>query len=150
MQEDIYPLTISKTAMAYEFVSIGTKGSIDKLVIYSETEFEKVYNLGFGDKDPRTNKISDTVITNNGDAHKVLLTVASTLYFFTERFKDVLVFLAGSSKSRTRLYRIAISNHFRLISADFEVYGSYHGRWTLFEKNTDYEAFIVKRKKVPL
>lgn len=150
MQGDVYPLTISKTAMAYEFGSIGTKGSIHKLVIYSETAFENVYNLGFGDKDPLTNKVIDTVITNNGDAYKVLLTVASTLYFFTERFQDALVFLAGSSKSRTRLYRIAINNHFRLISTDFEVYGSYNERWTLFEKNTDYEAFIVKRKKLPL
>jgi hypothetical protein len=35
----------------YEFVSEGPKGSIKKIVEYTETSTENVYNLGFGDYD---------------------------------------------------------------------------------------------------
>ncbi len=101
MKIDKYPVIVGETSMVFEFVSEGIRGSIPKLVIYSETHlhnFYNFYNLGFGDKDEATGQIDDEVITNNGDSEKVLATVASTLYIFMERYPDAMAFAMGSTK----------------------------------------------------
>ncbi|MEJ7681298.1 MAG: hypothetical protein WKG06_26305 [Segetibacter sp.] len=92
------------------------------MVIYSETDTRNFYNLGFGDKD-ETGNIDDKVVTNNGDSEKVLATVASTLYTFTDKFPEAMIFVTGSTKARTRLYKIGISNYIEEIEVDFEVFG---------------------------
>lgn len=148
MNIDKYPVVIGATSMVYEFVSEGNKGKISKLVIYSQTHLHNFYNLGFGDKDEITGNIDDTVITNNGDSEKVLATVAATLYTFTDKFSDAMVFATGSTTARTRLYRIGISNNLDAIKADFEIFGLTKDKnWVQFEKRKDFEAFLVKRKK---
>ncbi len=134
--------------MVYEFASEGSKGKISKLVIYSETHLHNFYNLGFGDKDETTGDIDDTIVTNNGDSEKVLATVAATLYSFTEKFPDAIIFASGSTAARTRLYRIGITNNLEEIKADFEVFGlTNENNWVRFEKRKDFKAFLVKRKK---
>jgi hypothetical protein len=50
--------------------------------LYSKTDTENVYNLGFGDCNEEHGTIDDLPITNNGDSLKVLATVASTVYAF--------------------------------------------------------------------
>lgn len=147
MRRDKYPVTIGETLMVFEFVSEGIRGSIPKLVIYSETHLHNFYNLGFGDKDETTGQIDDEVITNNGDSEKVLATVASTLYIFMDKFPDAMVFAMGSSKARTRLYRMGISNHLAEIQKDFDVYGLVGNSWKPFEKQTEFIAFLVTKKK---
>ncbi|MVN20833.1 hypothetical protein GO621_04710 [Mucilaginibacter sp. HMF7410] len=133
--------------MVFEFVSEGINGKISKLVIYCETHLHNFYNLGFGDKDETTGEIDDEVVTNNGDSEKVLATVASTLYTFTDKFPQAMVFAIGSTKARTRLYRLGISNNVEEIEEDFEVFGLVDKNWQPFEKQTEFEAFLVKRKK---
>ncbi len=147
MKFDKYSITIGETSMVYEFVSEGIHGKISKLVIYSETHLRNFYNLGFGDKDYKTGNIDDKVITNNGDSEKVLATVASTLYIFTDRFPEAMIFATGSTKSRTRLYRIGITNHIEEIENDFEIFGLVKNIWQPFEKQIDFDAFLVRRKK---
>jgi len=147
MNFDKYPVTVGSTYMVYEFVSEGSKGKILKLVIYSETHLHNFYNLGFGDKDEVTGKINDSVVTNNGDSEKVLATVASTLYEFTNRFPEAMIFATGSTKARTRLYRIGITNNIDLIKPDFEIFGLTNEKeWIPFETKKEFEAFLVKRK----
>ncbi len=133
--------------MVFEFVSEGVRGSIPKLVIYSETHLHNFYNLGFGDRDEVTGQIDDEVITNNRDSEKVLATVASTLYIFMERYPDAMIFAMGSTKARTRLYRIGITNNLAEIQKDFDVYGLLQNGWQSFEKQTEYRAFLVTKKK---
>ncbi|RYY06631.1 MAG: hypothetical protein EOP43_05760 [Sphingobacteriaceae bacterium] len=147
MQIAKYPVTTGETSMVFEFTSEGIHGSIAKLVIYSETHLHNFYNLGFGDKDEITGQIDDEVVTNNGDSEKVLATVASTLYIFMEKFPDAMVFATGSTKARTRLYRIGISNNIIEIKEDFNVYGLLNNSWQKFQKQTEYEAFLVIKKK---
>lgn len=60
-----YDIRIGETKRSYEFTSIGIKGKIDKMVSFQETNIENLYNLGFGDKDPITGEIDDTIVTNN-------------------------------------------------------------------------------------
>ncbi len=145
-----YPVITGETSMVFEFTSEGLHGSIPKLIIYSETHLRNFYNLGFGDKDEITGQIDDEIVTNNGDSEKVLATVASTLYIFMEKFPDAMVFATGSTKARTRLYRIGISNNLIEIQEDFEIYGLAENKWQNFQKQTAYEAFLIVQKKIDL
>jgi hypothetical protein len=131
----------------YEFISEGSKGAIKKLVEFSETGTENVYNLAFGDFDERTQAINDLSITNNGDSLKVLATVASTIYAFTEKYPNAWIFATGSTAVRTRLYRMGITNNLVEINLDFQVYGlTQEGIWQEFISGEDYEAFLITKK----
>ena len=79
------------------------------------------YKLGFGDLDIETREINDEVITTNGDGQKVLATVVSTLYAFTGKNPNAYVYATGSSESRTRLYRMGISNNLEELKKDFSL-----------------------------
>lgn len=147
MNLEKYPVEVGETLMSYEFISEGEKGKITKLIIYNNTNLYNLYNLGFGDKNDATGEIDDTIITNNGDSQKVLATVAYTLYTFTDKFPEAMIFVTGSSKARTRLYKIGISNNYALIEPDFQVFGLTENKWFPFDKKDDYEAFLVIRKK---
>jgi hypothetical protein len=57
-----------------------------------------------------------------------------------------MVYATGSTKSRTRLYRMGISKYLEEIKADFEVYGELENGWEEFRKDVEYEAFLVKLK----
>lgn len=129
----------------YEFISEGPKGKIKKVVRYSRID-DYVFNLAFGDLDEITGEISDTIVTNNNDSRKVLATVAGTVYDFTNQYPGSLVLAKGSTLSRTRLYRMGITNYWKEISIDFEVYGLKNKSWEIFTKRRDYEAFLIRRK----
>ena len=147
MLGEIYDFELGTGFQEFEFDSIGPKGVIRKVVQYSETNLKDLYNLGFGDKDNKTNKINDLTIPNNGDSQKVLATVASTLLVFTEYFPEASVIAVGATLARTRLYRIGISNNLDAIEKDFHVYGLKNNKWHKFAKNIPYDAFLVKRKR---
>ena len=142
-----YNYTTDKDSQFFEFISEGPNGKIVKVVQYSETNLENVYNLAFGDYDEQTGKINDTIVTNNYDSKKVLATVASTVYAFTGKKPDAIVYATGSNDARTRLYRIGITNNLVEILHDFDVFGFRNDNWEEFEKAAEYEAFVVKRKK---
>jgi len=133
----------------FEFISEGPKGRIKKIVEYSETGTEGIYNLAFGDYNDTDNTISDMTITNNGDSLKVLATVASTVYAFFEKNPEALIFATGSTAVRTRLYRMGITNNIAEIKEDFNVYGltTDTNEWEGFVVGEDYEAFLITKNK---
>jgi hypothetical protein len=143
-----YPLASSESLMTFEFVSEGTKGLIHKLVRYQPTNLKDIYNLAFGDKDHTTGNIDDTVISNNGDSEKVLATVVATVYAFTDRYPNVWIYATGSTKSRTRLYRMGITKFLSEVDEDFEVLGELNDEWETFRKDVEYEGFLVRRKNL--
>lgn len=67
-----YELKVEKALMVFEFISEGKKGSIPKLIKFSETTLHDFYNLAFGDKDSTTLEINDIVVVNNGDCRTAL------------------------------------------------------------------------------
>lgn len=141
-----YELKAEKSLMVFEFTSEGPKGQISKLIKFSETALKGFYNLAFGDKNLETGDINDTIVSNNGDSDQVLATVVSAVYVFTELKNQAWVYATGSTKSRTRLYRIGISKYFDEVKKDFIVFGMLNGEWKEFEKEVNYTAFVVKRK----
>lgn len=142
-----YEYFTESEAKLFKFSSEGPKGKIKKLVVYSQMLETDIYNLAFGDYDEETDSINDTVISNNNDSQKVLATVVSTLYVFTNKHPDFWVYATGSTPVRTRFYRIGITLNLEEILADFEVFGLSDETWHEFEKGNEYEAFLVKRKK---
>jgi hypothetical protein len=146
MRYSKYQYSSEEQMLYYEFISIGSKGRIKKIVEYSNTSVDGVYNLGFGDYDENTDGIDDKSITNNGDSQKVLATVASTIYAFTGKYPNAWVHVTGSTNVRTRLYRMGITNNLTDISEDFHVYGLINDKWEKFIVGEDYEAFLVTRK----
>ena len=141
-----YPLASSDRLMTFEFISEGPKGLIHKLVRYQLTNLKDVYNLAFGDKDYSTGNIDDTIISNNGDSEKVLATVAATVYAFTDKYPAAWIYATGSTKSRTRLYRMGITKFLSEVAEDFEVLGERNEEWETFRKNIEYDGFLVRRK----
>ena len=142
-----YQLSAENSLTVFEFVSIGPNGRISKLIKYSETHLKDFYNIGFGDKDNLTGEIDDTTVSNNGDSEKVLATVVSSVYAFTDLHPECWVYATGSTRARTRLYRMGIGKYYDKIINDFEVFGLKDDRWVEFDKQIDFDAFIVKRIK---
>ncbi len=141
-----YPLASSDKMMTFEFVSEGNNGLIHKIVKYQPTNLKGLYNLAFGDKDLKTGEIDDKVISNNGDSEKVLATVVSTVYAFTDKYPDVWIYATGSTKARTRLYRMGISKFLDEVTEDFEILGEIDEDWETFKSDFEYDGFLVRRK----
>lgn len=146
MIDDRYQVKTSPEVETFEFDSVGPRGIVRKVVRYTEINIKGFYNLGFGDKDPLTGFISDLTVTNNNGSKKVLATVAATLYAFTDSHPGATIIATGSTKARTRLYRIGISNNLTAIEQDFVVLGLTEADWELFRRNVTYGAFLVRRK----
>ncbi len=143
-----YNLSASDKMMTFEFKSEGNKGVIYKIVKFQPTNLKGVYNLAFGDKNLKTGEIDDKIISNNGDSEKVLATVISTVYAFTDKYPESWVYATGSSKSRTRLYRIGISKFIEEVKNDFEILGELEKDWEEFNINTEYRGFLVRRRQI--
>ena len=111
MKVEKYSLKAEKNLTAFEFVSEGPKGAIKKLIQFQETNEPNLYNLAFGDKVGQT-EINDLAISNNGDSEKVLATVVSALYAFFDKYPAAFVYATGSTKTRTRLYRMGITKYY--------------------------------------
>ncbi len=132
----------------YEFYSEGPKGKIKKVVRFTKIPGQEppAYNLGFGDTSEDTSVIDDSVVTNNEDRDMVLATVANTIIDFTDHYGNYYIYAAGSTPSRTRLYQMGIAGLWEEIGLYFEVYGLKEDNWHQFQRNVNYDAFLVKRK----
>lgn len=146
MELPYYELKTEESFMVFEFTSEGPKGRIPKLIKFSETALKGFYNLAFGNKNLETGDIVDTVVSNNGDSEQVLATVVSAVYSFTDQKSESWVYTTGSTKSRTRLYRMGITKYIDDIKQEFLVFGLRNGEWEDFTVEVDYTAFVVRRK----
>lgn len=149
MNNPKYQYKSEKGYQHFEFISEGMRGLVRKMVEYTPTRQENVYNLGFGDYDEKTKSINDLSVTNNGDSLKVLATVASTVYAFTEKYPNAWIFATGSTEARTRLYRMGITNNLAEIQEDFRVFGLrvIDYEWEEFIVGEDYSAFLITKKE---
>ena len=145
MKYEKYHIEAFSSFLKYEFVSKGPNGHIRKQVIFRQTENARVYNLGFGDVDDESGEINDITVTNNNDSQKILATVGLTVLHFFEKNPDKYVFAIGSTQARTRLYRMGISNNLTEIAEKFEIFGYKGEKWENFKKETDYQAFLIRK-----
>ncbi len=147
MRYEKYQFRADEDLKIFEFWSVGRKGSIRKRVHFQSSGRVDVYNLAFGDVNPQTDEINDSVTTNNGDTEKVLATVAATVFAFLDKYPNVIVYATGSMPARTRLYQMGISKNFEEIREKFEIFGLLEDIiWVEYEKNIPYSAFYIKNK----
>lgn len=146
MKNEQYVVESSSSLLKFEFHSEGPKGRIRKQIVFRAFEdAPTVFNLGFGDVD-ENDEINDTVVTDNRDSQKVLTTVALAVLRFYEKYSGNFVYVTGSTKSRTRMYRMGIAKNIDEISANFVIYGYVYDSWEEFRQNTDYQAFLIEKK----
>ena len=145
MRYESYPIKADASSLRFEFFSQGPKGKIRKQVMFHQTKNLEIFNLAFGDVDIITGEINDIVVTDNKDTHKVLSTVALTIYKFFEKYPDYYVAATGSTASRTRLYQIGIVKNLEEIEKDFQLFGFISDEWEEFKKGKNYEAFLIKK-----
>jgi hypothetical protein len=119
MNQAPYPYT--RVGDCYTFISKG-KNDIAKAVEFTVLDVENVFNLFFGDL-LTDGTIDDTVISNNGDAVRVLSTVISIAMDFLDRHAAAMIFFTGSTRLRTamchrilRMYYIRITVNFKIIA----------------------------------
>ena len=131
---------------SFSFISEGKNGKVEKVIRYEKITND-VFNLGFADKDPITGKINDKVVTNNGDTEKVLATVVSTVFTFTERNPNAYIYATGSNHVRNRLYRRGITKYLSEALDTFAIYGMLPNQeFEIFNPNTDYVGFLLHLK----
>lgn len=128
-----------------DFISTGPKGMIPKRVSFTPTDRLNVYNLAFGDIDEH-NEIDDYSVSDNGDRNKILATIYSVVDDYTIKYPERLILFSGSTKGRTRLYRMAVGINLEHLSKNFEIYGYANDKFAPFYKNMEISAFLVKRK----
>lgn len=146
MKLNKYTLKAGPDQTIFEFISEGKKGSIKKIILFQATTEPSLYNLAFGDRDPRTGGVNDLAVSNNGDTDKVLATVVAALYAFFERYPDAFVYATGSTAARTRLYRMGITRFYDEVRTDFFLYGQVGNDFPEFELGKAYDGFLAKRK----
>jgi hypothetical protein len=78
---------ISTNATVFGFTSTGPKGEIKKIIQFSKTHDENIYNLAFGNV-KQDGSIDDITANDNRDRDKILATVAAAVYDFTERYPE--------------------------------------------------------------
>ena len=132
--------------MVFEFKSEGTKGSIHKLIRFSESSISGIFYFEFGDKIEGADEIDITSVSNNGDRKKIYATLRSSIYAFTEKNMEAWVFLTGNTKAKTRLLRMEATLCYYNLKQDFVILGLRNGEWEDFQTDVDYLAIIMKRK----
>jgi hypothetical protein len=146
MHSKKYQLKSTSTFTRFEFISEGPKGAIRKLIEFQETTNPEIYNLAFGDLNAETGEVDDLAISDNQDTDKVLLTVADSVYTFLNKFSGKFVYATGSTKARTRLYRMGITRFYDTIKKDFYIYGQIDENFVEFEIGSNYDGFLVQLK----
>ncbi|SHG73305.1 hypothetical protein SAMN05444388_10476 [Flavobacterium johnsoniae] len=154
LQYDLYRNT---DTTIFEFKSVGPNGEITKIITFNATQSKEIYNLAFGDliynEVQKKYTLDDSTITDNGDRNIILATVAKSVYLFTEKYPERMIFFKGSTLGRTRLYRRAISINLEELSETFAIFGAIINEFgnvtsVPFKTNGDFLGFIIKRKEL--
>jgi hypothetical protein len=132
-----------------DFISIGKKGHIIKRIEFSPTAIPEYFNLAFGDIDSN-GEIDDFSISNNGDRNKILATVAFAIDIYLTKYPEKWVYIKGSTRERTRLYRMAIGLNFNELTTKFEIYAEQGNTIVPFHKNMEIKGFLIKKKCIIL
>jgi hypothetical protein len=140
----------------YQFFSCGPKGRFEIRVVFTPYTFissRTIYNLGFGLWDPVLQSLNDGVELRNGDADKILSTVAQVAASFLRTHLSALLFAQGSTPARTRKYQMGVSRFFSSISQEFVLMGLMETdseredeltrEWIPFAPGFNFKAFLL-------
>ncbi|HMR89569.1 MAG TPA: hypothetical protein PKD51_15520 [Saprospiraceae bacterium] len=129
----------------FDFISVGKKGEIHKRVTFIELQYG-FFNMGLGDLNPETDEVDFYSVSDNGDRNAVLATVSEVIEAFFDLYPSHTIYFKGTSKSRTRLYQMAINHYYDELSVRFHILGELDDKMTRFKKNTNYKSFLILKK----
>lgn len=161
--------TTNLSEHAFEFYSVGPNGSFRMEIDIAPMFRDRgIYNLGFAVWNEEKQKMDDTMQTNNGDTNLILGTVAKKALQFLDKNNKATLMAAGSVsdgkniRARTRLYQKGINAHYDSLSELYNIFGliadrdkdgnfigkypKWKGTWSVFEKGTNYDAFLLNLK----
>ncbi|NML23900.1 hypothetical protein HHL16_23670 [Pseudoflavitalea sp. G-6-1-2] len=150
MQYERYDFTyMADDGLEYIFKSNGPNGEIDLIVQFTETRNPKVFNLSFGNL-LANGDVDDMVKNKNQDRNKVLATVAMAAIDFLSKYPEIALTFSGSTKARTRLYRMAITANLESLREDFDLRGLTNYRdykfIKIFSAGVNYDGFLIQKK----
>lgn len=137
-----YEYTADSSFHNFYFCSSGPKGHIVKKVHF-KSFVDNLYNLSFGDYDPKTKQLNDKAVSNNSDMDKVFFTLARIIYEFSKQYPEARIYITGSTATRTRLYQIMINRYRDLITSVFKIQGCRNDEEETFISNKNYDSFIL-------
>ena len=144
MKYDKYPIVDKDSFRRFEFKSIGPKGSVLKCVRFAAVNVGRIYALEFGDIN-KDGEIDFKRITDNNDRDKVLATVALIISIFFHAYPRCAIYITGSTKSRTRLYRMAISKNLEELQRNFQIDYVIGQTYGPFERDMDCDGYMVTK-----
>ncbi|WP_439582683.1 DUF6934 family protein [Dyadobacter bucti] len=147
MNYEAYPFILNETNTHYKFQSIGKRGIFEKAVAFSPLT-DQIYNLALLDLDPVTQDYVDDTVTDNGDLPQVLATVMAVILEYLKEHPSRYIVLTGNTKSRTRLYQIAIGKVVVEMKDFLNIWGYRNHEWIRFEANRSFESFLIGQKSL--
>ena len=146
MEKPSYTYQISESHQYYFFESIG-KVTIQKVVVYQSFEdTPDIVELAFGNLKSDLS-IDVFAVSDNEDMPLIISTVISTAFDYLEHHPEKTIYFSGSTPSRTRLYRAAITKSMENIEPLYQVFGlNNDAQIEIFNKNHTYTAFLIDRK----
>lgn len=144
MNEVPYSFEPPRIDFRYEFISVSKQKQVKKVVHFSPTDVEGLYNLALLDV-LYDGKTSDLTETNNKDMNTVLATVVQIIIDFFDKNPTNFVFIQGSDARRQRLYQIVINRELELIQKHFRVLGYDGKNIEVFQSGQPYEYFIISK-----
>ena len=147
MNEPNYEFSHIASSVSFEFDSISDTKIVKKFIEFSLVNSEiSLYNLTLLDV-LSDGFMSDLSVTNNQDMPKVLATVFKAVAYFFSVNQNATVFIEGSTKSRTRLYQIAIAKYLVQIEHKYSIWGFVGDDFEKFNRGKNYNSFILKLKQ---
>ncbi|MFY7912297.1 MAG: DUF6934 family protein [Emticicia sp.] len=148
MEEPFYDFRILNNALRFEFESVG-KRKLKKVILFSDTTIPNLYQLSLADIN-EDGSLDFLNVSNNNDRNTILATVFQTTSIFFDHYPEALVGFTGSTTERTRLYQITIARELPKLSERFIIRGLKNDMLETFEKNRNYEGFVISLKNTQL
>lgn len=145
MKEKAYAFQLVQEQALYEFTSVSANKKIVKAVLLESSKTaDKLFNLALMDANDE-GVFSDEVESRNGDLKKVLATIFRIIRHFLDRHPNTFIGFRGNDERRHRLYRIAIAHELQHLTTEFEIYGGKNNAVFLFEPDTAYEQYYIRK-----
>ncbi len=146
MNEPSYPFNQIEDKFSFTFDSVSNQKTIRKLIEFRLIDSNTyLYNLALVDILP-DGSVSDLSISNNKDMPQVLATVLQAIDYFFSKNTTAKILIQGSTKSRTRLYQIAIAKYLSQIEHKYLLWGFIKENIECFATGRNYDGFIVENK----
>ncbi len=136
------------TEYRYNFTSVSTAKEVEKIVRFSATSYEGIYNLSLLDRWADGGESSDKAETKNKDMDKVLATVLQIVVDFLDKNPDWVVYIEGSEAKRKRLYQILLNREYDQLKEKYKILGIFDGYNEVepFEKAKNYDSFMISKR----